>query len=154
MHRRALLLAALSVSVAAPLAACDLMEPGPLRIVCDPDLVTALEAAATAWPRRRGAPVQVETDISLVQLGRMMELLQGGVIATREPKQANRIQRLGLARLENRWTRDIDGGPVHLVVTRGDFQDEYEAKKFAKWLATPEADRFVDGVRRAVGTAA
>jgi hypothetical protein len=148
MHRRALLLAAL----ATPLVACDLMEPGPLRIVCDPDLVQALETAATAWPRRRGAPVQVETDISLVQLGRKMELLQGGLIATREPKQANRIQRLGLARLENRWTRDIDGGPVSLVVTRGDFQDEYEARKFARWLASPEADRFVDGAERTVGT--
>ena len=151
MHRRALLLAALAAPVAAPLGGCDLMEPGPLRIVCDPDLVSALEAAATAWPQRRGAPVQVETDISLVQLGRRMELLQGGLIATREPKQANRIQRLGLARLENRWTRDIDGGPVSLVVTRGDFQDEYEAKKFAKWLASPEADRFVAGGQRAVG---
>lgn len=152
MHRRALLLAALSVPVVAPMGGCDLMKPGPLRIVCDPDLVPTLETAATAWPQRRGAPVQVETDVSLVQLGRKMELLQGGLIATREPKQANRIQRLGLARLEDRWTRDVEGGPVSLVVTRGDFRDEHEAKKFAKWLASPEADRFVTGTQRAVGT--
>ncbi len=152
MHRRALLLVALVVPVSVPLGSCDLMTPGPLRIVCDPDLVQALERAATAWPKRRGAPVQIESDISLVQLGQQMEALRGGVIATREPKQANRIQRLSLARLEDRWTRDIDGGPVSLVATRGDFRDEHEARKFAKWLATPAADRFVDSPVRATQT--
>ena len=149
MHRRTLLLAALTL----PVGACDLMTPGPLRIVCDSDLVEAMERSAAAWPQRRGAPVQVETDISLVQLGRKMEALQGGLIATREPKQANRIQRLSLARLEDRWTRDIDGGPVHLVATRGDFRDEHQARTFAKWLITPEADRFADPAGKPLATA-
>eukprot|EP01030_Chromulinospumella_sphaerica_P017988 gene17988-17833_t len=152
MHRRALLLAALAVPVSVPLAGCDLMTPGPLQIVCDPDLVQALERAATAWPERRGAPVAVQSDISLVELGRKMEALRGGLIATREPKQANRIQRLSLARLEDRWARDIDGAPVHLVVTRGDLLEMGHARAFAKWLASPDADRFVDPAR-AVGTA-
>ncbi|RYF94713.1 MAG: hypothetical protein EON95_04330 [Caulobacteraceae bacterium] len=145
MHRRALLLAALAVPASGPLASCGLLPAGPLRIVCDPDLVQALEQAANGWPGRRSAAVSVDTDISLVELGRKMEALQGGLIATREPKQANRIQRLSLARLEDRWTRDIGGGPVSLVVTRGDFVDEHEARTFAKWLASPEADRFVAG---------
>src|SRR5687768_16810679 len=148
MHRRALLLAALAV----PVTACDLMRPGPLRIVCDPDLAAALERAALAWPQRRGAPVEVGTDISLVQLGHRMEQLQGGLIATREPKQANRIQRLSLARLEDRWVRDVDGGPVHLVATRGDFRAEHQARKFARWLITPQADRFVDAPVRPTAT--
>ncbi|WGM41290.1 hypothetical protein [Caulobacter sp. NIBR1757] len=150
MHRRALLLAVLAV----PVASCDLMTPPLLQIVCDPDLVQALERAATAWPGRRGAPVQIDSDISLVELGRKMEALRGGLIATREPKQANRIQRLSLARLEDRWIRDIDGGPVHLVATRGGFQEEHEARKFGKWLATPDADRFADPGAPSAGTAA
>ena len=107
---------------------------------------------------RRDGPISrsqlpLLTDLSAGMITQLTgELLQGGLIATREPKQANRIQRLSLARLENRWTRDIDGGPVSLVVTRGDFQDEYEAKKFARWLASPEADQFVAGGERTVGT--
>lgn len=140
MHRRALLLAALAV----PVSACDLLPPPPLGVVCDPDLAQALERAIIAWPGRRNGPFRVDTDISLIELGRKMEALRGGLIATREPKQANRIQRLSLARLEDRWIRDIDDGPVHLVVTRGDVLDVRHARAFAKWLATPEADRFVD----------
>lgn len=144
MHRRALLLAALAVPVSATLAACDLMPAPPLVIVCDPDLAEALERAAIGWPERRYSSLRVDTDISEVELGRKMEALRGGLIATREPKQANRIQRLSLARLEDRWARDIDGGQVHLVATRGDFRDEHQARKFAKWMITPAADRFFD----------
>ncbi|HYE47377.1 MAG TPA: hypothetical protein VEA44_16555 [Caulobacter sp.] len=140
MRRRTLLLATLSL----PLAACGLLPPEPLAIVCDADLVAALETAAKAWPGRRGAAVEVATDISERELGERMEALRGGLIATREPKQANRIQRLGLARLEHRWTREIAGGPVQLVATRGDYRSEQGAIAFAKWLASPEADRFVD----------
>ncbi|MDB5472608.1 MAG: hypothetical protein JWR84_4168 [Caulobacter sp.] len=151
MHRRALLLAALAVPAAAPLAGCDLLPARTLQIVCDPDLGEALDRAFAAWPGRR-APAVIQSDISPVDLGRKMEALRGGLIATREPKQANRIQRLSLARLGDRWTRDIDGGPVHLVVTRGDFREEHQARTFAKWLAAPEADRFVDPPGRAART--
>lgn len=140
MRRRSLLLA----SLALPFGACGLMPPPTLVIVCDPDLAGALETAANAWPGRRGGEVRVASDISKRELGLKMEALQGGVIATREPKQADRIQRLGLAKLESRWTRQIAGGPVQLVATRGDFQAEHAAIAFAKWLASPEADRFVD----------
>lgn len=142
MHRRTLLLAAL----AAPLGACDLLPARDLIIVCDVDLVQALERAYAAWPDRRAA-LAIQSDISPVEQGRQMEALRGGLIATREPKQANRIQRLSLARLEDRWTRDIAGGPVQLVVTRGDVRDEHAARKFARWLASPAADRFVDGAK-------
>src|SRR5690606_4039268 len=97
MRRRTLLTAALAL----PLAACGLMPPSPLVIVCDPDLAGPLETAAQAWPGRRGAAVEIVTDISERELGARMEAVQGGVIVTREPKQANRVQRLGLARLEH-----------------------------------------------------
>jgi hypothetical protein len=140
MRRRSILLA----SLALPLAACGLMPPPTLVIVCDPDLAGALETAANAWPGRRGGEVQIVTDISKRELGLKMEALRGGLIATREPKQADRIQRLGLAKLEHRWDRQIAGGPVQLVVPRGDFLAEHAAIGFAKWLASPEADRFVD----------
>lgn len=149
MHRRTLLLAALAI----PVTACDLLPPPPLAIVCDADLVGALERAVAAWPGRRGGQLSTDTDIDLVALGRKMEALRGGVIATREPKQANRIQRLSLARLEDRWTRDIDGGPVQLVVTRGDARDVHAARKFARWLASPEADRIIEPPARTVGSA-
>ncbi len=146
MRRRTVLLASLALppSLALPLGACGLMPPPPLVIVCDPDLAGALETAAHAWPGRRGAPVEIVTDISKRELGLKMEALQGGVIVTREPKQADRVQRLGLAKLESRWTRQMAGGPVQLVATRGDFQAEHAAIAFSKWLASPEADRFVD----------
>ncbi len=136
-----------------PLASCDLLPAQTMQVVCDADLVQALERAFAAWPDRRG-PSAIQSDISPVELGRQMEALRGGLIATREPKQANRIQRLSLARLEDRWTRDIDGGPVQLVVTRGDFRDVHAARKFARWLASPAADRIVDPPARAVGSAA
>lgn len=150
MHRRTLLLAALAV----PVSGCDLLPASPLRVICDADLYENLRVAATDWPDRRGGQVWMGTDISPVVLGRKMEDLRGGLIATREPKQANRIQRLSLARLEDRWTRDIGGTPVHLIVTRGDFRSEHQARKFAKWLVTPEADRFMDAVDRTIGAAA
>lgn len=149
MHRRTLLLAALAV----PVSACDLLPPPQLGVVCDPDLAQALERAIVAWPGRRDGAFQVDTDISLIELGHKMEALRGGLIATREPKQANRIQRLSLARLEDRWTRDIDGGPVHLVVTRGELLDVRHARAFAKWLASPDADRFADPPAKGSATA-
>lgn len=147
MRRRTLLLSALAVPVSAALASCDLLPAPALQIVCDPDLAEALERAAIGWPERRYASLRVDTDISEVELGRKMEALMGGLIATREPKQANRIQRLSLARLEDRWAREVDGGQVHLVATRGDFRDEHQVRKFAKWLITPEADRFFTTAR-------
>lgn len=140
MRRRTVLLAWLAL----PLGACGLMPPAPLVIVCDPDLAGPLETAANAWPGRRGAEVQIVTDISKRELGLKMEALRGGLIATRELRQADRIQRLGLAKLENRWTRKVAEGAVQLVVPRGDFQSEHAAVAFAKWLASPDADRFVD----------
>jgi hypothetical protein len=140
MRRRTFLTSTLALGIPG-LAGCGLLPPSHLAIVCDPDLAEALDRAASAWPGRRGGTWTVETDISERQLGALMEGLQGGVIVTREPKQANRIQRMGLSRLENRWTRQLDGGPVAIVVTHGDWQAAAQAKAFAKWLAGPGADR-------------
>jgi hypothetical protein len=74
-----------------------------------------------------------------------METTQGAAVVTREPKQANRIQRMGVSRLEDRWARDIGEGPVAILVTHGDWLAVRQAKTFAKWLASPAADKAVNG---------
>lgn len=143
MRRRTLIIAGLAAPLAAPLAACDLIPGEPLIIVCDPELVPVMEAAAAAWPDLRGGPVQVGSDISARALGAKMAANQGGVAVTREIRQADRLQRMGVARLENRWTRSIAGTPVHIVVNQGDWMQQRASTAFAKWLASPEADRAV-----------
>ncbi|MBI1404778.1 MAG: hypothetical protein GC145_01475 [Caulobacter sp.] len=142
MNRRTLLLSALALPAASSLGACNLMEPPPLVIACDADLAAAMEQAALAWPQRRGAPVEIVTDINPRELGLKMDQVFGGVVATREEKNANRLQRTGRARLADRWSRPSPDGAIALVVTRGDFQAEHESKLFARWAASPEADRF------------
>ncbi|MBX3481055.1 MAG: hypothetical protein KF842_11700 [Caulobacter sp.] len=150
MNRRTLLVSGLLLSATPGLAGCNLMEPPPLVIACDADLAAAMERAAEAWPDRRGAEVVVATDINPRELGLKMDQVFGGVVATREEKNANRLQRTGRARLADRWSRQTPDGPIALVVTRGDFQAEHESKLFARWAASPAADRFFI---RAAGTA-
>lgn len=149
MRRRTVILAGLALPLVAPLAGCDLIPGEGLVIICDPDLVPAMEAAAAAWPDLRGGPVQVGSDISNRGLGALMERTQAGIAVTREVRHADRLQRIGVARLENRWSRKIAGETVHIVVNQGDWRQQRTATAFAKWLASPEADRALAGVQPA-----
>lgn len=136
MHRRAFL--GLALVTLTP--GCGLAARGPLEIVCDLDLAPILEKAAAAWPGLEGGVVNVATDLSDRVLAEKMETTPAAVVVVREPKQADRLQRTGLAKLEDRWTREIGGEKAVIVVTRGDFFDQRRSIAFAKWLASPEAD--------------
>ncbi len=125
---------------AAGLAGCGLGPPAGLTVVCDMDLRLPLIHAAALWPDRRNGPYDVRSDQTERALGLRMEALDGGLVVTREPKQANRLQRMGLARLDHRWTRTLGGGEIILIATRGDFRRQSRAIAFARWLASPAAD--------------
>lgn len=130
MDRRLFLLALGAVAGCAP------GGPGP-AVVCDPDLVTPLNAALAAWARKGEAAaftLKAADPKALLEAG---EAGSGAVIVTREPKLADRLQRYGHARLQNRFKPKIGGGEVQVVVTRG--ADEAAGVKFAKWLMTDEA---------------
>jgi len=112
------------------LAACG---PRTTTVVCDPDLAPALGRAL----RTRG-----ERSFTLEPLAPrdLLTRAEGGggvLVVTREPKLADRLQRLGVARLQNRWKQDIDGAPAQMVVTTGD--GESTAVHMARWLAGEEA---------------
>ncbi len=145
MLGRRLFLSGLALSTTG-LWACDIGEAAVLSIVCDPDLAEPVGRALLAWPELRGGRHGLDSDPSERALGQKMEALRGGLVATREPKQANRLQRLGLSRLEHRWTRDIKGGPAILLVTRGPSGPQGRAVRFARWLASPAADPALGGV--------
>ncbi len=117
-------------------AGCARGGPGP-AVVCDPDLVAPLNAALAAWARKgeaAGFTLRAAGPKALLEAG---EAGAGAVIATREPKLADRLQRYGHARLQNRFKPKIGPGEVQVVVTRGD--SEAAGVKFAKWLMTDEA---------------
>jgi len=136
MHRRNLLLLAPALA----LGACQWLPPPPLTVVCDPELVPMMEKAAGAWPGRRGGDIQIKTDISPRMLATMMDQAKGVVVATRDDKNANRLQRTAHVRLADRWKRESADGPVALLITRGEYLVEYQSRKFAEWIAGPEAD--------------
>jgi hypothetical protein len=130
MDRRLFLLALGS------LAACARGGPGPV-VACDPDLLAPLRAALTAWVRKGEATdftLDAADPKALLAAG---EAGSGAVIATREPMLADRLQRYGQARLQNRFKPRIGGGEVQVVVTRG--PGEAGGVAFARWLATDEA---------------
>ncbi len=130
MDRRLFLLALGAV------AGCARGGPGP-AVVCDPDLVAPLNAALAAWVRKGEATaftLKAADPKALLEAG---EAGSGAVIATREPKLADRLQRYGHARLQNRFKPKIGPGEVQVVVTRGPGEAAGEA--FAKWLMTDEA---------------
>jgi len=117
-------------------AGCARGGPGP-AIVCDPDLVAPLNVALAAWVRKGEATaftLKAADPRALLEAG---EAGSGAVIATREPKLADRLQRYGHARLQNRFKPKIGPGEVQVVVTRGPGEAAGEA--FAKWLMTDEA---------------
>lgn len=130
MDRRLFLLALGAV------AGCARGGPGP-AVVCDPDLVAPLNAALAAWVRKGEAAaftLKAADPRALLEAG---EAGSGAVIATREPKLADRLQRYGHARLQNRFKPKIGSGEVQVVATRG--PGETAGVAFAKWLMTEEA---------------
>jgi hypothetical protein len=145
MTGRRWFLSGLAVSTAG-LWACDRGEAALLAMVCDPDLVDPVQRALLVWPELRAGRRRMVSDRSERALGQKMESLRGGLVVTREPRQANRLQRLGLSRLEHRWTRDIAGAPAILLVTRGDPGPQGRALRFARWLASPAAEPALGGV--------
>jgi hypothetical protein len=130
MDRRLFLLALGAV------AGCARGGAGP-AVVCDPDLVKPLNAALAAWVRKGEASafsLQAADPRALLAAG---EAGSGAVIATREPMLADRLQRYGHARLQNRFKPRIGVGEVQVVVTRG--AGEAAGARFAEWLASDEA---------------
>lgn len=130
MDRRLFLLALGAV------AGCARGGPGPV-VVCDPDLVAPLNVALAAWVRRGEAAdfsLKAADPRTLLAAG---EGGTGAVIATREPKLADRLQRYGHARLQNRFKPRAGGGEIQVVATRG--PGEAAGAAFAKWLMTDEA---------------
>jgi hypothetical protein len=130
MDRRQLLLAL------GALAGCAPADDG-LVVVCDPDLGPPLQIALMAWVRKGEVPgysLEVADAKRLLARG---ETMPGRVIITREPKLADRLQRYGYARLQNRFKPRIGAGQVQVVVTRG--AGEGGGVRFARWLTTDEA---------------
>ncbi|MDP2151352.1 MAG: hypothetical protein Q8K13_17110 [Parvibaculum sp.] len=130
MDRRLFLLALGAV------AGCARGGPGP-AVVCDPDLVAPLNAALAAWVRKGEASTFTLDGADPRALLAAGEAGSGAVIATREPMLADRLQRYGHARLQNRFKPRIGGGEVQVVVTRG--PGEAAGAAFAGWLASDEA---------------
>jgi hypothetical protein len=130
MDRRVFFLTALVAPLA--LAGCG---GAPTPVVCDPDLAPALDRALASRGR---ATYRLEALTARPLLARA-EASGGLLVATREPKLADRLQRLGLVRIQNRWKLEVGGAPVHLVVTTG--AGEAAAAHLAKWLAGEEAAR-------------
>ncbi len=130
MDRRLFLLALGAV------AGCSRRGPGPV-VVCDPDLVKPLNAALAAWARQGGASDFSPAPADPKALLTAGEGGAGVVIATREPKLADRLQRYGHARLQNRFKPKVGGGEIQVVVTRG--PGEAAGVAFARWLMTDEA---------------
>ena len=136
MDRRLFLLALGAV------AGCARGGPGP-AVVCDPDLVAPLNAALAAWVRKGEASaftLETADPRALLAAG---EAGSGTVIATREPMLADRLQRYGHARLQNRFKPRIGAGEVQVVATRG--PGEAAGAAFAKWLMTDEAAALLTG---------
>jgi len=130
MDRRQLLLALGALAGCAPAA-------DGLAVACDPDLAAPLNAALSAWVRKGEAAGFVLSADDAKALLTRAEATPGLVVATREPKLADRLQRTSQARLQNHWKPKIGAGEVQVVVTRGD--GEAAGVAFAKWLMTDEA---------------
>lgn len=129
MNRRVFVLAALAVAGCQP--------AGRLVVACDPDLAAPLGVAAEAWARQEGLQAPEVTPLDARRLLAAAEATPGLVMATREPRLADRLQRTGQVRLQNRWKPKIGGGEVQVVVVRG--AGEGAGAAFGKWLMTDEA---------------
>jgi hypothetical protein len=130
MDRRLFLLALGAVAGCAPGGTA-------LAVVCDPDLVAPLNAALAAWVRKGEATAFTLEAAGAKALLAAGEARAGAVIATREPLLADRLQRYGHARLQDRFKPTIGAGEVQVLATRG--PGERAGAAFAKWLTTDEA---------------
>jgi hypothetical protein len=130
MDRRLFLLALGAVAGCAPARAG-------LAVVCDPDLVAPLNVALAAWVRKGEATAFTVEAAGAKALLAAGEARAGAVIATREPLLADRLQRYGHARLQDRFKPRIGAGEVQVLATRG--PGEGAGAAFGKWLTTDEA---------------
>lgn len=136
MDRRVFLVSGLAGL--APLAAC---APRVITVICDPALAPALDRAL----RTRGGRTYRLEPLAPRELLARAEGGAGLLVVTREPKLADRLQRLGFARIQNRWKPDIGGAPAQMVVTTGD--GEAAAVHMARWLAGDEAAALLNTAR-------
>ncbi len=126
MDRRVFVFSALALS------GCGL-SGGPVNVVCDPDLTPSLARALAT----RGAKAFRIEGLSPKGLLERAEAGGGLILVTAEPKLTDRLQRLGFARLQNRWKLQVAGAPAHMIVTDG--AGEAAAVHLAKWLAGEDA---------------
>lgn len=127
MDRRVFLVTTLA------LGGCGLLGGRTIDVVCDPGLAAALDRALVT----RGARTYRLAGLSPKAMLDRAETAPGLIVVSAEPKLTDRLQRLGFARLQNRWRFQIGGAPAHMVVTEG--AGEAAAVHLAKWLAGDEA---------------
>lgn len=119
------------------MAGCGLTGQRRLDIVCDPGLEVALARAVTAREAEGGYTLSVCLPRELLQ---RVEDRTADLVATREGKIADRLQRLGQARLNDRWKASVQGADVHILAIR-DGDARRRAMALGEWLAGDEAAR-------------
>lgn len=131
MDRRVFILATLAT------AGCGLTGDRSLDIVCDPGLEIPLARALAVHGIESGYSLTVCMPQEILRRveGRMADL-----VVTREGKIADRLQRLGQARLNDRWTASILGVKVQILATR-DGDAHRKAVALGEWLSGDEAAR-------------
>ncbi len=122
-----------------PLALPAACSHAATAVVCDPELLPALDRALAT----RGRATYRLDGLAAKPLLARAEAETGLLVVTREPKLADRLQRLGLVRIQNRWKLDLGEAPAHLVATTG--AGEAAAARLAKWLTGDEAARLLSG---------
>ncbi len=131
MDRRVFILGTLAAAGCGPAGARR------LDIVCDPGLEVYLARAVAAYGREDGYTLTVCTPQDLL---RRVEARQADLVVTREGRIADRLQRLGQARLNDRWKASIQGDQVHiLAIRKGDARRR--ALALGEWLASEEGAR-------------
>ena len=132
MDRRIFLLSSLA------LTGCGVARDGQVAI-CDPPLAQPL---ARALASRDRSPI-ILPQASPQALLAAAEPARSALVVTRYSLIANRLQRLGIVRLEHRWQARIAGETVQILVTRGGGPDQWRALRLAKWLTSDEAARLL-----------
>ncbi len=129
MDRRVFLISTLA------LAGCGNPPEGQV-VVCDHDLAGPLARALKA--REPVEPVMLPR-ASTQALLESAEQTRSALVVTRYSLIANRLQRLGYVRLENRWRAQIGGQTVQIAVTRGGGGAQRRALRLGEWLASEAA---------------
>lgn len=118
------------------LVGCGAGSGGRVDLVCDPDLEAPLRLALAARGEAGGSAVITPAGPQEL-LGRAAAA-EADLVVTREVRIADRLQRLGHARLEHRWRIDIDGPPIIVLAIR-EGRGHGRAVRLGKWLSGPEA---------------